>query len=1129
MLEREDALDFRCTVVLDRLGYLAIVLSVFGLGVFTSAAALAADETRADSSLLVDHWTMRDGLPQNSVLDILEDQDGLIWVATFGGVSTFDGLNFQRVDHRQYPGLLANRFVSLAQTPDGTMWLGSEHDGVFRLQGGQAEQLGPAGTTWSLVVDPQGQLFALVGDDVFVLEGESLTPVPLVGDALALGLNKQGAFVSGKGAAPQCLSADCGVLPALDVDWEWSRWTPLDQGWVVMTSEGVFVYQDGALREKSTQVLFSRRDQVCLDWGGAPWCLWGTEPQPMAQGLLQPAEDLNRLGYTRSAYLQDKEGGLWVGSDGSGLFRYQERQAENVYLGTDTEAVVSTSWGEIWFLSGGHINTLDGVLERLVDGLSTEAPHQLLFAARGQTYELIQQDGEVHLVLHEQTGSRVMDTLSGPGLGSAAVEGPWVVRRDVLYFLDVNHKLLRAATLHSQSEGYIWAVRGDDTGVWLAERGVGLHRFEDGAIQATYPWTGSVIRDLVEMDGELWVGTYGEGLVRLAQGKEPLSLEHHDGLCDEMISHLYWNDSDQLWFNSNAGLGRVPVNQVSAFFAGERADVECALVGSAEGNGSYGAVDGQGHFWAATIQGLAIVDPEESLTSLTPRLRISEARYGDQAIQDGARVRGKGSLSLSYRGLLYSDPKGVRYRYRMVGLDDAWSPETSVQRVDFSKLQPGRYTFEVQARGSGGWGEVERLSFRRQAKWFERRIARTGVPLLVLFGMLFGLVVLWRQNERLRGYFRAREGAQAELEKQREENQRIYQELEVGRRLEALGRLSGGVAHDVNNLLTVVAVHAGILESHNDPQVREEGEALRDVVDRGTEVTRGLLAFGRDRGARDSIMNLGEEVREVVPMLRRLIRSAIQLKVQAEPNCGVDIRVGALHQLLSNLILNARDAIPNEGEIWIRVRSEEQTVLLEIEDNGAGMAPEALERAFEPYFTTKALGQGTGLGLSTVRGVVQELGGQISMRSSLGVGSCVTVSLPKMQVAEHNQVKSSVISLAPLGLDVLIVEDRPEVLKAVELLVRRLGCRAVCAHNLQEAVAKIATEEVDMVLSDVMMPGGSGPEVIDALRQFKPGLPALLMSGYTGQVNVELGDTFVLQKPFSKLELRKAIEGLLGH
>lgn len=1100
-------------------------LCVSGLGALGSAGAQAAGLAEVGDTFLVDRWTMRDGLPQNSVLALLEDQEGLIWVATFGGVATFDGLQFERV---KAPGLHADRFVSLAQTPDGTMWLGSEHDGVFRLQDGYAEQVGPDGTVWSMVVDPQGQLFVLVGKQVFHVEGDAFTQVPGVVRPLELNSSDQGVFVSGEGVAPQCLSSDCGVLPTPDADWAWSRWAFLEQGWVAVSSHGIFLYREGELRKLGSEVLFSRRDQACMDWDGDSWCLLGSELEPLAEVLLRPSESLFDEIVANPAYLQDKEGGLWIGNDGGGLSRYQKKQARDLSFGTSTHAVVATPWDEIWFLSGRKIRNLDGILERQIEGLGQDRPHDVLFRVRDQVYELIQADNQVHLVLHEETGSRVTDSLPGQELGVAAVEGPWLVRGDMLYFVDVDHQLIPSIALHRTSPDYLWAVRGDESGVWLAERGVGLHRFEDGAIQSTYPWTGSAIRDLVDHDGEIWVGTYGDGLVRLAQGERAVRLGREEGLCDSMISHIYPSTGDHLWLNSNAGLARISIAQVSSFFVGKRLDVNCELFGHAEANGPDGAVDGQGRFWAPTIQGLGMVDPAESWASLMPRLSISEARYGDQILQDGDRALGKGSLSVSYRGLLYSDPKGVRYRYRMLGLDDTWSSETSLQRVDFPKLEPGSYTFEVRARGAAGWGEIERLSFRRQPTWSELRITRVGGPLLAIFCMLSGLEFLRRQNKQLREHLAEREAAEAELEEQRRENQRIYQEIEVGRRLEALGRLSGGVAHDVNNLLTVVAVHAAILEDHEDPNVRKDGGALRDVVERGTEVTRGLLAFGRDRGSLGGAIDVGEEVHEVVPMMRRLIRSDIQVRVDAAAECGAIIGTGALHQILSNLILNSRDSIAKDGEIWIRVRVSGQQVVLEVEDTGAGMSPEELERAFEPYYTTKPLGQGTGLGLSTVRGVVQDLGGQLSLRSTLGKGTCVTVFLDRKPIPLPGESTSPAARLAPLDLVVLIVEDRPEVLRAVELIVKRLGCRAISVQNLKQAVAKIATEEVDLVLSDVMMPGGSGPEVISALRQVKPGLPALLMSGYTGQGKVDLGGTSVIQKPFSKLELREAIDGVFG-
>jgi ligand-binding sensor domain-containing protein len=601
---------------------------------------------------------MRDGLPQNSVVALLEDQEGLIWVATFGGVATFDGVNFEPVDHDQFPGLVANRFLSLAQTPDGTMFLGSEHDGVFRIRDGRAEQLGPKGTVWAMVVDQQGQLFALVGEQVLTLKRDVFVPVPLDLLPMTLGVSEQGAYASGRDASPVCLSPRCSGLPSPEVDWRWSRWTPTGQGWIAMSDQGIFLYQDETLEKVSSKVLVSRRDQLCSAWDEEPWCLWGVEPTEQVQVLPWTGEPEKSGGYDHSAYLQDHEGGLWVGDDGSGLYRYQKRHAVNHYVGSGTVGVVATPWDEIWFVSAGQLRTLDGVVERSVEGIDPSLEHLKIFASRGHVYELLSDDSQAYLVHHEETGSRITQTLELRDHGVAAVVGPWLVRNGVLHFLDDQHQLNPVSTLGT--ERVVWPLRGDDSGVWLGERAVGVHRFEGGAIQATYPWTASSIRDVVEVDGELWAATYGDGVVRLAQDEQPRVLGHQSGMCDAMVSHLYLEEGEYLWFNGNAGLGRISVDQMRAYFAGEREDVECSLVGSAEGNGSYGAVDSQGRYWAATIEGLSMVDPKEDLPILTPRLSLSQARYGDKIIQDGDRVRGSGSLTLSDRGLRYSNPKGVR-------------------------------------------------------------------------------------------------------------------------------------------------------------------------------------------------------------------------------------------------------------------------------------------------------------------------------------------------------------------------------------------------------------------------------------------------------------------------------------
>ncbi len=653
-----------------------------------------------------------------------------------------------------------------------------------------------------------------------------------------------------------------------------------------------------------------------------------------------------------------------------------------------------------------------------------------------------------------------------------------------------------------------------------------LVRVEQGAVVRELAWTGSTVRDLwIDEDG-VYVATYGDGLVRLSEGAAPLALGLDQGLCDEMVSHLYPVEG-QLWFNSNRGLGRVPIAELRAVVAGEREAVSCTLAGSAEGNGPFGSVDAEGRIWASTVSGLAWIDPAESLTSLMPRLRISRALHRGQPMADGARVQGQGALSFEYRGLLYSDPKAVRYRYRLVGLDEAWSSVSGVQRVDYPALKPGSYRFEVQARGLGSWGPVERLSFERLPMWWERPGLRVGIPGLALAGLLAGLLLLWRQNERLRGHIRERARAEAALARQQEENQRMVHEREIGRRLEALGRLAGGVAHDLNNLLTVIAVHAGLLESHSDPEVQEEGVALRDVVARGGEITRGLLAFGQERGEQAQIIDVGQEVERLILMLRRLIRSEVTLDLQVEPGCGAHISTGQLHQILSNLVLNARDAIDGDGVIRVRVRGSTSQVALVVQDSGVGMAPEALAQAVEPYFTTKAPNLGSGLGLSTVRSVLQELGGTLTLSAPPAGGVRVVVTLPRVDLPGATPGSAQSVSQAPLEIRLLIVEDRPEVLTAVSFLAKRLGCTTFTADGLQAAVALAEEQPLDLVLTDVMMPGGTGPEVIRALRAIQPELPALLMSGYA-DVDLDQAERLtMLRKPFTREQLREGILGAL--
>jgi PAS domain S-box-containing protein len=379
------------------------------------------------------------------------------------------------------------------------------------------------------------------------------------------------------------------------------------------------------------------------------------------------------------------------------------------------------------------------------------------------------------------------------------------------------------------------------------------------------------------------------------------------------------------------------------------------------------------------------------------------------------------------------------------------------------------------------------------------------------------------------------------------------EKLQQAQRLQAAGQLAGGVAHEVNNMMTIVIGCGDFALQGLGPDHLQRGEVEEMVkaASRAAEVTRQVLAFSRQQVFRITVVNLNEIVRELAPALTRLIGSDRQLAVRHAPT---DVRVradrGQIEQVLINLVANARDATGTDGLISIETGSvhldpdllrdahEEDIqpgrfVRLAVRDNGAGMPPEVAARAFEPFFTTKSVGQGTGLGLSMVYGIVKQSGGFAEVNSKPGEGTVVTVYLPFV---------SEELTLEPVtspgvrgqGEQILVVEDDPHVRAVARRALQGAG------YAVYEAITGLAAinfmtshpGEVDLVVTDVVMPGVNGRELADHLRVTYPDVPILFMSGYTGteieRRGLVLDHATLIQKPFTPDALAAAVHRVLS-
>ena len=382
-----------------------------------------------------------------------------------------------------------------------------------------------------------------------------------------------------------------------------------------------------------------------------------------------------------------------------------------------------------------------------------------------------------------------------------------------------------------------------------------------------------------------------------------------------------------------------------------------------------------------------------------------------------------------------------------------------------------------------------------------------------------------------------------------EARRKLEQQLLQAQKMEALGQLAGGIAHDFNNLLTVIAGHADMLLSANgDREGRHDLEQIRQASDRAASMTRQLLAFSRQSVLEPKVVNLNTVVGEMETMLRRSIGEDVELVVRAAPDAHhVKADPDQLGRALLNMAINARDAMPDGGTLVIETRNvllPNQTadgapdagttpyVLLAMSDTGCGMTSETKARLFEPFYTTKGQGKGTGLGLAVVDGIVKQSGGRIDVYSEPGVGTTFKVYLPATESQPVNAV-ASLDGRPPRGNEtVLLVEDEPAVREMTQAALEKHGYTVLPAASGAEAlqIAR-ANQGISVVLTDVVMPGMSGPQLVERLREEQPRLAALFMSGYTSDAvlrhGIETGEADFLQKPFSTSALAAKLRQVL--
>ena len=518
---------------------------------------------------------------------------------------------------------------------------------------------------------------------------------------------------------------------------------------------------------------------------------------------------------------------------------------------------------------------------------------------------------------------------------------------------------------------------------------------------------------------------------------------------------------------------------------------------------------------------------QEALTASEQRYRESEARY-------------RGLIELAPDGILvHCDGQIVFANDAAAQLFGADHPDALIGLPVLELVHPDYRDVVAERIGrlrtpSATVPRIEEKLLRRDGTAFYAETVAVGVT----YGGLPAVQVVARDiTERRRA-----ESAMRDLESQ----------LRHSQKMEAVGQLAGGIAHDFNNLLTVISTYSDFLLEELDEASSLRGDVLeiQRAGGRAISLTRQLLAFSRKQILQPRVLDLNAVVEGVEPMIRRLIGDDIRVVMRSGPRLGrVNADQGQIEQVLMNLAVNARDAMTSGGTLSIEttnVRLDDsyaihhpavipgEYVMLTVSDTGSGMDEAIRSRVFEPFFTTKDIGRGTGLGLSTVFGIVKQSGGYIWCYSEPGNGTVFKVYLPRTDCAESMVATPSPVGMVPAGSEVLLlVEDETAVRALARRILERYGYTILEARDGADAlrIAARYPDHIDALVTDIVMPELAGHQVFQALVESRPDLRVLYMSGYTEHDILRRGlvqeDTAFLQKPFTAAALARAVRSVL--
>lgn len=1188
--------------IANRLGLTAWLTFLLNLTLSVSGAS------HSDPDYQIDVWEAQQGLPDNSATAILQAPEGYLWIGTFNGLAQFDGVKFKVFDSSNVPELPSPGIVSLHLDFSGRLWV-STLKGMAVRQSGRwlaiPREKGWTGDYARTFTEAAGIVCITSFDGkVFRVEGGRLQELPEPPGQKGRGYFGQ---VDRNGRIWVAQDHYFG-------SWDGTKWvTSWLAGTITNGFVAANQARDGSLLVLSgTTLLRIDEDQIRSrvevpetirevwrmdeDRQGLVWI------STMENGLyrLSPTGLMRHFTATNGlscdplrCTFEDREHNVWVGTSGGGLQRFKARSFAAYDMETglperNVRAVIEEEPGKVLVgtygkgavcLQGGRVSRLPAQEA----GSSPAYTLSLLADSRGNTWFgtlrglFILTDQVLKLIPSSESGGERVPALFEDSRGAV-----WIAGNQTVSMYD-GARFTSFPTNNVINLGGVryFAEHPVDHSVWAAN-GDGLFKFHDNAWIEIKDAQGQSVGDVFclhfDPDGTLWVGGADVGILRLRAGQWA-RVGEAQGLPSRSISCLLDDGLGYLWMTSERGVIRAARRQIEAVADGTLARLSCQVFNESDGMPgaesprgyqNLGLKDSQGKLWFATLRGLAMVDPRSILINTNPPpvviegLRLEDFSNKQKTISSfdlrpvivPPKTR---EITVWFSALSFTAPEKMRFAYRIEGVDADWKDLENRRAIYFYPPAPGDYSVRIKAANNDGfWNESGAvLAFTVQPSLWQTFWFRLLV--LAALSSLTGITV-WRVG-------RARLQSKIErLEQQRaleEERARLASVIEQGeaklrqsQKMEAIGQLAGGVAHDFNNLLCVIRGNADLLLLAPDQLTDQAADCLKQITaasDRAANLTRQLLAFGRKQVMQSEPLNLTGVIGNLTKMLKRIIGEDIELRcVSAERLPFVQADVGMIEQVLVNLVVNARDAMPRGGKLVIatesaRLRQEDAQanpeareghfVRLSVSDSGIGIDPEHLPHIFEPFFTTKGPGKGTGLGLATVYGIVKQHQGWVEVTSNVGAGTTFRILLPAIELPALATTAEPVETKPPRGSEtILVVEDDDAVRSLTRRLLEGFGYRTWEAASGRDALMRWRdrADEIDLLLTDMVMPEGvTGRELAEQMRLGRPDLKVLFISGYSPDVAgkdtefIHRNGSHFLQKPVPPRELLQTVRHCL--